>query len=154
MLRTRLSLLVFGAFVLAGLAHITVSRRAVRIAYHEWRMEAEYGSLFGNPEPVGNGLARFDVTATDVDAALHSYQLHRTALVDLGSFVRMEREFPRFVNDGSETASRARSAFVQRIWDQFPNHRHYWLAPDGTFETWAPASTERSWTEFLDGESI
>ena len=147
---------LFGCFivVLLGLVYAATFSSSVRIPYHEWQMEAAYESLFGNPEPVGDGLARFEVTATDVDAALESYQLHRTALVDLGALVHMQRKFPRLASDGSKTASKERSEFVRRMWDQFPGHRHYWLAPNGTFETWASASTVRSWSEFLDRESI
>ena len=137
------------AAIVCGLAF----KRHLLVAYHHWRMEAAYGSLFSNPQPVGDGLAAFDVTATDVDAALESYKSHRQALVDLGALAHVRSSFPRLASDGTGIRSEDRSAFVERMWDVFPSHRHYYLAPDGTFDSWVPIGTEQRWRQFLDGES-
>ena len=116
-------------------------------------MEAAYGSLFGNPQPIGNGLAAFEVTATDVDAAIAAYESHRQSLVDLGALGHMQAWFPTLASGETEGRSEARSAFVNRMWQRFPNHRHYCLRPDGTFEAWVPIADEQRWQQFLDGET-
>lgn len=85
---------------MVGLSHLhlphldaLVLNRTMRIAYHHWRMEAAHGSLFSNPQPIGNGLAAFEVTATDVDAAIASYESHRESLVDLGALAHVGASF-------------------------------------------------------------
>ena len=146
-------LLAFSLLAIAAVLCSTVFKRSLAVAYHQWRMEAAYGSLFSNPQPVGNGLARYDVTATDVDAAIKSYESHRQSLVELNALAHVTTSFPHLANEGTDRRVDTRSAFVNRMWDVFPNHRHYWLAPDGTFEAWVPASKEHNWKTFLNGES-
>ena len=132
---------------------LTVFRKPLAVAYHQWRMSAEYNTIFGDPEPVGNGLASYDVTGVDVDAVLERYFRHRQALVDLGILCHVSARFPRLNSDGTEQQSQARSAFVNRMWSRFPGHKHYYLSGDGTFETWMPVAEETAWKNFVDDET-
>ncbi len=132
---------------------LATTHRMLSVAYHRWRMQVAYGSLFSNPQPIGNGLAAFDVAATDVDAAVASYERHRQALVELGSLAHIQTVFPMLATDGTERRLDERSAFVHRMWKDFPDHRHYCLAADGTFESWVPVHDEQLWRQFLDGEA-
>ena len=151
--RKRVALFVALAVIMIGCVFLAVFNRTVVMAYHHWRMEVAYGSLFGNPQPIGNGLAAFEVTATDVDAAIAAYESHRQSLVDLGALGHVQASFPSLALADNEGHSAARSAFVNRMWRRFPNHRHYWLRPDGTFEAWVPIADEQRWQQFLDGET-
>ncbi len=132
---------------------ITLFRKPLAIAYHGWRMSAEYNTIFGDPKPVGNGLASFDVTGVDVDAVLERYFRHRQALVDLGILCHVSARFRRLNSDGTELQSQARSAFVNRMWSRFSVQRHYYLSSDGTFEAWIPVADETAWKIFVDDET-
>ena len=149
--RRNLLLAVFAAIVIACVC-FAVFNRSISIAFHHWRMEAAYGSLFGNPQPIGNGLAAFDVSAKDVDAAIAKYESHREALVRLNVLAHVTASYPELASDGTEDRSEKRSEFVRRMWRVFPGHRHYWLRPDGTFETWVPVKDAKEWKAFLDFE--
>ncbi len=133
---------------------LTVFRKPLTIAYHEWRLSAEYTTIFGDPKPVGNGLASFDVTGVDVDAVMERYFNHRQALVDLGVLRHLSSTFARLNSDGTQEQSQARSAFVNRMWSRFPGHRHYCLSGDGSFETWISVADETAWIAFIDDETI
>lgn len=146
-------LLIAVVLTASALLCLTASRRPLEIAYHEWRMSAAYNTIFGDAQPVGDGLASYDLTGVDIDAVLATYTHHRQALVDLGVLSHITVRLPHLDSDGTERQSTARSAFVHRMWDRFPGHKHYYLARDGTFETWAPVADESGWKHFLDGES-
>ena len=133
---------------------LTVFSNPLAIAYHQWRMNAEHNAVFGNPTPSGNGLASFDVTGVDVDAAMERYFTHRKALVDYGVLRHLSSTFTNLNSDGTQEQSQARSAFVNRMWSRFPGHRHYYLSDDGSFETWIPVADETAWIAFIDGETI
>ncbi len=150
--RRYLVLLIAVAAAASVLLCLAVFRHRLTIAYHQWRMNAEYNTIFGDPELVGNGLASYDVTGVDVDAVMDRYTRHRQALVDLGVLFHMSASFPRLPSDGTEQQSKARSAFVNRMWNRFSGHKHYYLAGDGTFETWAPIADKREWKSFMDDE--
>jgi hypothetical protein len=57
------------------------------------------------------------------------------------------------MSDGTGEQSKARAAFVNRMWNWFPGHKHYYLASDGTFETWAPIAAKSDWESFIDTET-
>lgn len=133
---------------------LTLFKKPLTIAYHEWRMSPEYTSIFGDPMPVGDGLASFDVTGVDVDAVMERYFNHRQALVDLGVLHHFSSTFARLNSDGTQEQSQARSAFVNRMWSRFPGHRHYCLSGDGSFETWVPVADETAWIAFIDDETL
>ena len=133
---------------------LTVFRKPLTIAYHQWRMSAEFNTVFGDPQPAGNGLASFDVTGVNVDAVMKRYSNHRQKLVDLGVLRHFSSTFSRLNSDGTQEQSQARSAFVNRIWSQFPGHRHYYLSADGSFETWIPVADETAWIAFIDDETM
>ena len=116
--RRNLLIAVFAVMVIACVC-LAVFNHAISVAYHHWRMEAAYGSLFGNPQPIGNGLAAFDVSAKDVDAAIAEYESHREALVDLGAFACMTASFPTLASNGTEAHSDERSDFVHHMWRVF-----------------------------------
>ncbi len=153
MKRKRLLLYVSCITVFVAIVGITIFRRPLAVAYHQWRMEAAYNTLFGNPEPAGNGNTRYDLTGVDVDAVVDAYEGHRQSLVDLDALCHLTSSFPCLAADGSEERSSERSAFLNRMRDIFPNHRHYYLANDGTFETWVPVDQRQDWERFLDQES-
>ena len=131
---------------------LTVFSNPLAIAYHKWRMNAEYNTIFGDPQPVGNGIASFDVNGVDVDAVTERYFTHRQALVDYGVLLHLSSTFASLNSDGTEEQSQARSAFVDRMWSRFPGHRHYYLSGDGSFETWIPVDEESAWIAFIDDE--
>ena len=133
---------------------LTVFRKPLTIAYHQWGMNAEYNRIFGDPQPVGNVLATFDVTGVDVDAVMERYFNHRQRLVNLGVLRHLSSTFARLNSDGTQEQSQARSAFVNRMWSRFPGHRHYYLSGDGSFETWIPVADETAWIAFIDDETI
>ena len=116
-------------------------------------MTAEFNTIFGDPQPAGNGLASYDVTGVDVDAVMQRYEAHRQRLVDFGVLSQLTASFPELASDGSTSQSDARSDFVQRMWDVFPAHRYYYLDADGGFSTWVPVSDAPRWQQFLDAES-
>jgi hypothetical protein len=151
--RRRLVLLLAVAGTAAILLCLTVFRRPLAIAYHQWRMNAEYDTVFGHPEPAGDGLASYDLRGIDVDAVMARYERHRQALVDLGFLCHMSARLPRLASDGTKQQLAARSAFVRRMWRRFPGHKHYYLAPDGTFETWVPVGQKEAWDNFIDAET-
>ena len=138
------------ALVLVGLF---VLRHPIRVGYHTWRMNAEFNTIFGDPQPEGNGLASYDATGIDVDAVMQRYESHRQCLVDLGVLAHLTASFPSLASDGSTLRSSTRSDFVRRMWSAFPAHRHYYLDTDGAFSAWAPVSDATRWQEFLDAES-
>jgi len=115
-------------------------------------MNSAYNTLFGDPQPVGDGLASYDVTGIDVDAVLADYEAHRQQLVDLNVFAYLQADFPALTSDGTKQQSDARSAFVHRLWDRFPEHAHYYLDGTGSFETWVPIDTANDWREFIGSE--
>lgn len=138
------------AFVLLG---SFVLRHPIRVGYHTWRMNAELNTTFGDPQPEGIGLASYDVTGVDVDAVMQRYESHRQRLVDLGVLVHLIASLPSLASDGSTSRSDARSDFMQRMWNAFPAHRHYYLDGEGAFSAWAPVSDATRWQQFLDTES-
>ncbi len=152
MIRRRNLLIAVCAVMVIACVCLAVFNHSISVAYHHWRMEAAYGSLFGNPQPIGNGLAAFDVSAKDVDAAIAEYESHRETLVGLGAFACMTASFPTLASNGTEARSDERSDFVRRMWRVFPNHRHYWLSPTGEFEAWVPSANAEQWQKFLDRE--
>lgn len=151
--RRRVVLLTGVAAATAILLCLTVFQHPLAAAYHQWRMNAEYNTIFGDPEPAGNGLASYDVTGVDVDAVMERYMHHRKALVDLGVLSHMSASFPRLASDGTVQQSEARSAFVHRMWNKFPGHQHYFLAGDGTFEAWVPVAAKPEWQRFINEEN-
>lgn len=153
MKRKRLILLFLGVIAFVAIACIAIFRRPLAIAYHQWRMEAAYNTLFGNPEPADNGNIRYDLTGVDADAVVDAYEGHRQSLVDLDAVRHLTCTFPSLAADGSKERFSERSAFLDRMQDMFPNHRHYYLANDGTFEAWVPVDQRQDWERFLDQES-
>lgn len=133
---------------------VTVFCNPLAIAYHQWRMNAEHNAVFGNPTPVGNGLASVDETGVDVDAVLERYFTHRKVLVDYGVLRLLSSKFTNLNSDGTQEQSQARSAFINRMWSRFPGHGHYYLSGDGSFETWIPVADETAWNAFIDDEEI
>lgn len=133
---------------------MTVFRRPLTIAYHTWRMDAAYSTIFGDSEPFTDDIAVYDVTGIDVDAVLSNYQLHRTALVELGALSHVTAHFSHLGSDGSHSRLNVRTEFLKRMWVEFPGHKHYYLAPDGTFETWAPVAEQSKWEEFVEREAV
>ncbi len=147
------SLRLLTVSIVAVVVCTAIFQRPLAIAYHKWRMDAEYNTIFGNPEPAVNGLTPYDVTGIDVDAVLESYMHHREVLVDFGVLCHVTASFPSLVSDGSEPRSSARSNFVQQMWAVFPGHQHYHLSSDGHFEAWAPLGQKLEWQRFLQRES-
>lgn len=141
MKRKRLLLYVSCITAFVAIAGITIFRRPLAVAYHQWRMEAAYNTLFGN------------LTGVDADAVADAYEGHRQSLVDLDALCHLTSSFPSLAADGSEERFSERSAFVDRMWDIFPSHRHYYLAGDGTFGTWVPVDQRQDWERFLAQES-
>lgn len=94
---------------------LTVFSNPLAIAYHQWRMNAEYNTIFGDPQPVGNGIASFDVNGVDVGAVTERYFTHRQALVDYGVLLHLSSTFASLNSDGTKEQSQARSAFVDRM---------------------------------------
>lgn len=143
------------AIILAlfGVASFAIVNTAfVQSSYHQWRMNVAYNTLFGNPQPAGNGLAAYDVTGVDVDGVMAAYNFHRNELVELNVLTRLHAEFPNLASDGTDQQSDARSAFAHRMWKQFPSHRHYYLAGNGSFETYVPVTEESDWDRFIKSE--
>ncbi len=128
------------------------NRKAIQISYHQWRMDSAYNTLFGNPQPVGNGLASHDVTGVDVDSVMNAYETHRELLVGFNVLHHMPASFPNLASDGSVQQSDLRSDFVHRMWQNFPGHKHYYLAGDGSFETWMPIDAKNDWDTFIGSE--
>ena len=124
----------------------------IRIWYHQWRMNSAYNTLFGDPEPAGNGLAAHDVTGIDVDSVMNTYETHRNILVELDVLHHAKAELPNLVSDGTREQSDLRSEFAHRMWQKFPGHKHYYLAGDGSFETWIPIDAKNDWNTFIDSE--
>lgn len=153
MTRNRKILLAVTVLILALLVCGISFQSSIVAAYHSWRMNAEYSTLFGNPQPNGNGLASHDVTGVDVDAVMERYEFHRQCLVDSGDLTLLTGTFPWLVSEGSIESSDARSNFSERMWKEFPLHRHYYLAPDGSFSTWVSNDDALRWQEFIDAES-
>ncbi len=128
------------------------NRKAIQILYHQWHMNSAYNTLFGNPQPAANGLASNDVTGVDVDSVMNAYETHRNILVEFNVLHHTKASFPNLASDGSKQQSDLRSEFVQRIWQNFPDHKHYYLAGDGSFETWIPIDAKNDWDTFIDSE--
>ena len=127
-------------------------RRELSIAYERWAMNSAYNQLFGNPQPIGTGLAAHDVSGIDVDAVMSRYTRHRQRLVELGCFFHLRKSIPHLAVTTDENSHRHRSDFVERMGNQFPQHKHYYLARDGTFEVWDIAENETEWRVFLATE--
>jgi hypothetical protein len=149
----------FKTIALGGLILITVCalgiwscRREISIAYERWAMNSAYNQLFGNPQPIGNGLAAHDVSGIDVDAVMSRYAHHRQRLVELGYFSHLRESLPHLAVTSDESSHRQRSDFVERMWGEFPQHKHYYLARDGAFEVWDVAENETDWSAFLATE--
>ena len=86
---TRRSKLIAAACIVAVVAAATLflCRSSLEVAYHERRLRAAYNSIFsGEPQLVGNGLAAWDVSASNVDAAIDAMSHHRKALVEIGAW--------------------------------------------------------------------
>ena len=116
-------------------------------------MDAAYYTIFSNPVRTANGVAGSDLDGIDVEAVLATYISHRQSLVDLGVLKHLTAHSQHLVFDGSVQHTNARSIFEDRIWAEFPGHKHYFLAPDGKFETWAPLNEESQWQQFLEDEN-
>jgi hypothetical protein len=116
-------------------------------------MTAAYNTILGDAEPRSDGLASHDVTGVDVDAVMTRYTQHRQALLDLGVLSHIMARLPHIASDGTEQQSTARSAFLHRMWDRFPGHKHYCLDGDGTFEAWVPVTDTARWEIFVEAES-
>ena len=112
-----------------------------------------YNTIFGDPHPMDDGLASYDVTDMEIDVLMAAYTHHRQALVDLGALSHMSADFPRLVSDGNEEKSAARSVFIDRLSDEFSGHKHYSLAADGSFDAWVPADDRSRWENFVEAES-
>jgi hypothetical protein len=144
---------LFG-FILVVLCAVVVwsCRRELSIAYERWAMNSAYDQLFGNPQPIGNGLAAHDVSGIDVDAVLARYTRHRQRLVELGYFCHLRESLPHLAGTADPSSHLQRSELVQRMWKRFPQHKHYYLSPDGTFEAWDVVENEADWKAFLAAE--
>ena len=130
-----------------------IFRYQILIAYHSWRMDAEFNTLFGDPQLEDNGLASFDVTGIDVDAVLLRYEAHRKRLVELGVLEKLSETLPQLASDDSVSRFEARNEFTKRMLDSFPGHRHWHLDSAGTFSTWVPVSDASRWQQFIDAVS-
>ncbi len=150
-----LYILVAGAIVSAAsfVLCLTVARKPLTIAYHQWRMNAEFSTIFGESQPAENGLTAFDVTGTDVDVALERYFKHRQKLVDMGSLRQLSSSFATLKSDGTEGQEQARAAFVQRMWSRFFWSQTLLLIGDGAFQTWIPVAEEAAWGAFIVDET-
>jgi hypothetical protein len=127
---------------------------SIRVAYHSWRMNAEFNKIFGEPQLVVHGLAGYNVTGIDVDAVLAKYEAHRQQLVNLKVLAHLQADIPQLVSDGTEQQSELRRQFTTRMWDRFPQHRHYYLAGNGSFETWVPIEIAGDWSDFIKFERL
>lgn len=140
-----LAVLVIGLIAFAN-------RKSIQISYHQWRMNSAFNTLFGNPQPAGNGLASHDVTGIDVDSVMNSYESHRQRLLELNVLHHAKAQFPNLASDGTKKHSDLRSEFTHRMWREFPGHKHYYLAGDGSFETWIPIDAKNDWDKFIGSE--
>jgi hypothetical protein len=129
-------------------------RHELSIAYERWAMNSAYNDLFGDREAIVNGLARYDVSGIDVDAVMARYTRHRQRLVELGYFCHLRESFPHLSVTSDQSSHDQRSDFVQRMWVEFPQHRHYFLSRDGTFEVWDVVGNENEWKAFLAAEMM
>lgn len=133
---------------------LTISSKPLAIAYHQWRMNAEYNTIFGDPQLAGHRLASFDVAGVDIHAVMERYLNHRQKLVGLGVLRHLSSTYASLKSDGTREQSQARSAFVNRMWSRFPGHRCFYLSADGSFETWIPVADETAWIAFIEDETI
>jgi hypothetical protein len=131
---------------------IWLCRRDIAIAYHRFAMNAAYDEIFGNPQPLGNGFASFDVTDVDVDAVMERYARHRNELVKHGYFFVLKQSLPELAVTSDQKSHLERSAFVQRMWRRVPHHKHYYLSPAGIFEVYDILENKRKWELFLASE--
>jgi len=141
------AILVVGLIAFANL-------NSIQISYHQWRMNSAYNTLFGDPQPAGKGLASHDVTGIDVDSVMNTYEMHRQSLVELNVLHHVKADFPKLASHGTPEISELRSEFVNRMWRNFPGHKHYYLADDGSFETWIPIDSKNEWDKFIDAERV
>ena len=145
---------VIFAIVTVILVISLLSRQQLASAYHQWRMNTAFESVFsGPPQPIGDDLAAWNVEAEDVDEALDTYAYHRQRLIDLGALCHIEQLFSSLASDGTIQSSEARRAFLDRMWQRFPNQRHYYLAENGAFEVWAPVNERTDWEHFVRSET-
>ena len=151
MTRRNIIYVVLVAVLLVGLIALA-NWKAIRISYHQWQMISAYNKLFGNPQRAGNGLASHDVTGIDVDSVMKAYETHRNALVELRVLDHVKAHFPNLASDGTRKQSDLRSEFVHRMWETFPGHRHYYLAGDGSFESWIRIDARNDWDYFIGSE--
>jgi hypothetical protein len=149
--RRRATIFAATLLVVVGLTAL-VFWNSLTISYHHWRMNSAYNTLFGNPQPTGNGLASNDVTDIDVESVIKTYESHRTTLVGLGALHHAQFAFPNLAANGTIERSILRSDFADRMWQRFPNHKHYYLADDGSFETWIPIDAKNEWNKFEKSE--
>lgn len=138
--------LLFIAVIIGWMFRVTLIT-----AYHNASMNSAYDSLYGRPEPTGEGLAAYDVTNIDVVSVEARYMYHRGRLVELGHFFHSCYKIPCLSRSRS-TSHAHRNSFVRRLWAIFPGHRHFSIAPDGTVEIWAEATTECQWDAFMQTE--
>jgi len=140
--------------VVVTLSCVILFRRPMLTEYHRWRMEAAYESLYNNPEREGNERSLGCLITREKAVARSSYESHRQALVELGFYAHLIQPLPHLTSGGRNLHLERRQSFDDRLREEFPNHRHYWLAWDGVFETWFPASEKVAWLRFLETESI
>ncbi len=149
--RLRCALLLIAAVALLCVA---VFRRPLRIAYHQWRMNAAYNTLSGDPQPMDDILAWFDETGVAVNPVFARYTRHRQALVDLGVLSQITVRFPHLYCDAGDEQFSKCSAFMRRMQDRFPGHKHFYLDGQGTFGTWVPVAERQEWETFIDAELL
>lgn len=151
---SRFNIITVSAFLLVAVcaAVLWPNRHTVAVVYHRWAMNSAYNKLFGNPEPGPNGLVSYDMTGVDVDAVMARYMSHRQRLVELGYFLHLNESLPYLSVTSNQSSHDQRSDFVQRMWVEFPQHKHYYLSRDGTFEVWDIAENENEWKAFVDTE--
>jgi hypothetical protein len=79
---------------------------------------------------------------------------HRQRLVELGYLFHLKEPLPHLSVTSDPSSHDQRSAFVERMWASFPQHRHYYLSRQGTLEVWDVAKNETDWKAFLATERL
>jgi len=152
MMRLKKLFVILGVLSTTCLVGALVFNHPLQVAYHNWRMHADFNRVFGKPQST-DGLTSIDVTNIDVNQVLGSYASHRDSLVSLGTLSHLSGSYPWLKSDGSLERSKARSEFAERMWQRFPDYRFYQLDEDGLFSVWAPTRDKDQWQAFLDSEA-